>query len=185
MILAEHIAALRRGDEFIFNEVFNEFHYKVYRYILTKTKSAYLAEEVTQLTFIKLWNNRSSLDETLPFSAQLFQIAKTTCIDLLRKEGTRAKLKMVKKQEQRIVNNAIETYNNRELQTQINQEVQKMPPVRKKVFELSRYEAKTYKEIAQLLSLSEKTVENHISLALKHLRRILTILLIFFDKNIL
>jgi len=180
MILAEHIAALRKGDEFIFSEIFNEFHHKVYCYILAKTKSPYLAEEVTQLTFIKLWNNRSNLDETLPFSAQLFQIAKTTCIDLLRKEGTRTKLMIAKKQEQRPVTHATETLDNRELQAKLNQEVQKMPPVRKKVFELSRYEAKTYKEIAQLLSLSEKTVENHISLALKQLRRVLTILLLFF-----
>ena len=176
---AEKIAALQRGDQFIFGEIFNEFHHRVYFYIHSKTKSPWLAEEVTQLTFIKLWNSRSHLNVSLPLSAQVFQIAKTTCIDLLRKEGTRSKLMVVKNEEPR-ANNTSDAYDNREMQTKLNQEVQKMPPVRKKVFELSRYESKTYKEIAQLLSLSEKTVENHISLALKQLRRIVTHLFTFF-----
>lgn len=177
---ADKIAALKQGDQFIFGEIFNEFHHKIYLYILAKTRSPYLAEEVTQLTFIKLWNSRATLQEGLSLSAQLFQIAKTTCIDLLRKEGARLKLTIVKNEELQAPNSSVsETIDNRELQTKLSQEVQKMPPVRKKVFELSRYEAKTYKEIAQLLSLSEKTVENHISLALKQLRRMLTIFLLF------
>jgi DNA-directed RNA polymerase specialized sigma24 family protein len=85
--LSGKIAALKEGDEFVFGEIFNEFHQKVYFYILGKTKSAYLAEEVTQLTFIKLWNNSFKLDESPPLSSQVFRIAKTTCIDLLRKEA--------------------------------------------------------------------------------------------------
>lgn len=178
MSLSEKIAALQQGDEFIFEELYNEFHYKVYCYILSKTQSQYLAEEVTQLTFIKLWNNRSRLNGQLAFSSQLFQIAKTTCIDLLRKEGNRKKLGLAKTP-QPAVDTVTEEWNSRELQSRLSLAVQQMPPVRKLVFLLSRNEAKSYKEIARQLSLSEKTVENHISLAIKELRRILGILLLF------
>lgn len=180
MNLTDTIAALKEGDEFIFGEIYNEFHQRVYFFVLAKTKSQYLAEEATQLTFIKLWNYRHTLDVTLSLSVQLFQIAKTTLIDLLRKEGNRAKLSIVNNHDNSSVNNTAETFETIELQTQLKQEVQKMPPVRKKVFELSRYESKSYKEIAKLLSLSEKTVENHISLALKQLRRFITFFLIYF-----
>lgn len=181
MSLSEKIAALQQGDEFIFGEIFNEFHQKVYFYILAKTKSPYLAEEVTQLSFIKLWNHREKLNTGLPFGVQLFQIARTTCIDLLRKEGNRKKL-LVVKTETPFADTVTEDCTSRELQARLSLAVQQMPPVRKTVFVLSRYEAKTYKEIAQLLSLSEKTVENHIALAIKQLRRILTIFLLFICR---
>ncbi|MBE7170131.1 MAG: RNA polymerase sigma-70 factor [Williamsia sp.] len=180
---AEKIAALKEGDEAAFGELFHAFHQKIYFYILAKTKSPYLAEEVTQLTFIKLWNNRTRLVESLSVSAQLFQIAKTTCIDLLRKEGNQVKLAVVKQEAPACSSHhSDERLYSRELQSRLDQEVQKMPPMRKTVFEMSRYEAKTYKEIARLLSLSEKTVENHISIALKQLRRVFTLSLLFFIR---
>ena len=178
MYLTSRIAALKEGDEFIFVEVFNEFHQKVYFYIQKKTKFSYLAEEVMQITFIKLWNNRAALDESLSLSTQIFQIAKTTCIDLLRKEANQSKLTVGRKPDHSSGNNVTESLDSREFHTILAQEMQKMPPMRKKIFELSRGESKTYKEIAQLLSLSEKTVENHIGLALKHLRRVFFFLLI-------
>ncbi len=71
----------------------------------------------------------------------------------------------------------------KELQRQIKQLVHDMPPVRRRVFELSRYEFKSYKEIAELLSLSIKTVENHMSLAIKHLRNLLTLLLLIYLRK--
>ena len=55
---------------------------------------------------------------------------------------------------------------NRRLANMIN----KMPPMRKKVFELSRLEGKSHKEIADILFISTKTVEKHISQALKQIR---------------
>lgn len=178
MNLPEKIALLKRGDEFVFGEVCKEFHQKIYYYVLSKTKSTYLAEEVTQLTLIKLWKNRTRLQENVSLPSQVIQIAKTTCIDLLRKEGNRARLLVMKGGVE--PSTSIETLNGRELQSVLKQEVQKMPPIRKMVFELSRYEEKSNKEIADLLSVSTKTVENHITLALKQLRRVLVFLIFFY-----
>ncbi len=180
MHLPGTIAALKQGDEFIFDEIFNEFHQKVYYYILLKTKSVYLAEEVTQLTFIKLWNNRARLDESVRLSSQVFRIAKTTCIDLLRKKANQLALIATAKEGHPSTNEVSESLESQELQYKLDQEVQKMPPMRRKIFELSRFESKTYKEIAQILYLSEKTVENHIGLALKQLRRIFFFFFLLF-----
>jgi RNA polymerase sigma-70 factor (family 1) len=182
MILPGKIAAIKEGDEFVFGEVFKEFHQKIYYYILSKTKSGYLAQEVTQLTFIKLWNYRTRLDESLPLSSQLFQIATTTCIDLLRQRSNQLALTQAAKADHSSTNNVSEVMDSDELHSKLIREVQKMPPVRRKIFELSRFEAKTYKEIAQHLSLSEKTVENHIGLALKQLRRVFFFLFFLFFR---
>lgn len=177
MSLPNSIAAIKEGDALIFSEIFNEYHQKVYFYTLSKTHSSYIADETTQLTFIKLWHYRASLDESMPISRQIFRIAKTTCIDLLRKEANQAKLLNVHREQAEIA--VTETVEAKELQHRMVHVVQNMPPVRRKVFELSRYEFKSHKEIAQLLSLSVKTVENHIALAIKQLRHFFTLFLIW------
>lgn len=178
MILFNPIAALKEGDEVVFSDLFKEYHEKVYFYILAKTHSGYLAEETTQLTFIKLWNYRNNLDESLSLSIQIFRIAKTTCIDLLRKEACRSKLSIAAKNFQVVFNNVSESIEEKELQKKLTDIVKQMPPMRKKVFELSRFDSRSHKEISQILSISVKTVENHITLAIKQLRHFLTILLL-------
>ena len=57
--------------------------------------------------------------------------------------------------------------------------IDELPPRRREIFNLSRKEQKSYKEIAILLNISEKTVENQISEALKYLKKNITLLLLF------
>lgn len=80
------IAALKQGNLLVFNEVYYSSHKRIYYFILQKTKSSFIAEEVAQLTFIKFWNYRESLADDLDVQLQLFRIARTTLIDFLRKE---------------------------------------------------------------------------------------------------
>jgi RNA polymerase sigma-70 factor (family 1) len=183
MVIVPPIAALKEGDDIVFREIFNEFHEKIYFYILSKGHSAYIAEEVTQITFIKLWQYRASLDESLPLPAQIFRIAKTTCIDILRKENNRARLLLSEKSlhlnsnsmtSGRLISAGLEE---KELLKQVTQAIGKMPPMRRKIFELSRQQGMSYKEISLSLSLSIRTVETHISLAIRYLRHLLLILL--------
>lgn len=176
MYMSSAIAALKAGDEIVFKEIFDEYHHKIYFYILSKTHSTYLAEETTQLTFIKLWQYKNSLDETISISCQIFRIAKTTCFDLLRKEATKANAWQHAEKKEMGTNNISKTLDSKELQQKLNTLVNRMPPARKKVFELSRYNGFSHKEIAQMLSLSTKTVENHIALALKYLKQFLLLL---------
>ena len=172
------IAALKEGDTSVFSEIFNEYHRKVYLFVLSKTHSQYIAEEATQVTFIKLWNYRQHLDESEPVSKLIFHIARATCIDLIRKEAVRGKLLKLDNPQEPSTGNISEAVEAKELQQQIGNMVRNMPPVRRRVFELSRYEFKSYKEIAELLSLSVKTVENHMALAIKHLRNFLILFLL-------
>ena len=65
------------------------------------------------------------------------------------------------------------------LQEYIDRLIDELPPRRREIFNLSRKEQKSYKEIAILLNISEKTVENQISEALKYLKKNITLLLLF------
>ena len=175
------IAAIKRGDEFIFEQVFNEYHEKLYFYILHKTGSRYMAEETTQLAFIKLWQYRGSLDENIDLSIQLFRIAKTTFIDLLRKQALDCKVRktITINHTEEIPWGTAEKMDEKELHEKIYRAIREMPSARRRVFEMSRIQGKSYKEIATELTLSIKTVENHIAHALKQLRHLLLSLLLF------
>ncbi|WP_343671497.1 RNA polymerase sigma-70 factor [Chitinophaga sp.] len=172
------ISALKEGDPSVFSDIFHEYHQKVYFYVLSKTHSPYIAEETTQITFIKLWNYRMQLDESEGVDKLIFRIAKATFIDLLRKEAVKERF-LQQESPASADTNTLDAIASKELQSRVKQVVEEMPPMRRKVFELSRYEFKTYKEIAEQLSLSVKTVENHMSLALNYLRELLLFLLLF------
>jgi len=76
---------LKDGDENYFKQVFDQYHQKLYFFILTKTKSEYIAEEVVQMAFTKLWQCRQTLKEEYTVSTQLFRIATTILIDFFAK----------------------------------------------------------------------------------------------------
>ena len=70
------------------------------------------------------------------------------------------------------------------LQEYIDRLIDELPPRRREIFNLGRKEQKSYKEIAILLNISEKTVENQISEALKYLKKNITLLLLFIWLNV-
>ena len=176
----ETIAGLKSGDAFIFEELFHKYYEIVYSYTLNKTKSKYIAEETTQLTFIKLWQYRKSLNEAFSFEIQLFRIVRTTMIDLLKKQHTQAKLVANTSNTTPFANTTWESVAAQELKGRLVLGMDAMPAVRKKVFQMSRLQERSNKEIAAELSISVKAVEFHITKALKYLKQILTLLTAFY-----
>jgi len=167
------IKELKDGDEFCFRQVFDQYHQKLYFFILYKTKSEYIAEEVAQMTFTKLWQCRQTLREEYTISTQLFRIATTTLIDFLRKYSSKdavtAHLDVLDVEEG--IDSTNEKISGVELQKRISEADNELPPVRKQVFEMSREQGMSYREIAETLSVSSKTVEAHIYKALKQIKK--------------
>jgi RNA polymerase sigma-70 factor (ECF subfamily) len=160
----EYITELTSGCLQTFQSVYRLYNQKLYAYILKKTNSEYMAEEVVQLTFIRLWEKRKNLSAEYSISAQIFKMAGTILIDQLRKEA-------ISQKHLSIVETESAQPGAQDLDLEIlEQAIEQMAPVRKKVFKLSKLDGYSYKEIAELLSISPKTVENHMSKALKQLR---------------
>ncbi|GGB25492.1 RNA polymerase sigma-70 factor [Puia dinghuensis] len=167
------IKELKDGDEYCFRQVFDQYHQKLYFFILSKTKSEYIAEEVVQMAFTKLWQYRQTLQEEYTISTQLFRIATTVLIDFLRKYNN--KDAVTAGLDGLAVEKGIDSTNEKmsgaELQKRISEAVNDMPPVRKQVFEMSREHGMSYREIAETLCVSSKTVETHIYKALKQIKK--------------
>jgi RNA polymerase sigma-70 factor (family 1) len=167
------VKELKDGNEFYFKQVFEQYHQKLYFFILNKTKSEYITEEVVQMAFAKLWQCRQTLHEEYTISTQLFRIATTILIDYLRKynnkEAVTGRLDGVNIEKG--VDSTNEKMSGAELQKRISEAVNDLPPVRKQVFEMSREQGMSYREIAETLSVSSRTVETHIYKALKQIKK--------------
>ncbi len=135
------------------------------------------AEELTQMAFIKLWKFKHTLSEDFTLDIQLFKIAKTTLLDYFKKLACEEKnLKNYHSEQAESTQDITRLYDN---QQQLEVVLGCLPPTRKQVFVLNRLHGYSYKEIAEKLSISPRTVEKHISLAVKQLGYVYFPLLLF------
>lgn len=166
----EDIRAIKENDQRAFHQVYDRYHQQIHGFILQRTKSEYVAEEVTQLTFIKLWKQREILNERLGIDIQLYGMARQVMIDVLRKEATRFKYEG-EYAETPFTDSLVDAIESKDLLQIMEQDIQNMPKMRRLVFELSRKQGLSHKEIATMFSITPKAVEYHIGKALLQLKQ--------------
>ena len=130
-----------------------------------------------QEVFFKIWKNKRFLNEELSFSSFIFTIAKNHIYNQLSKKISEAAYKhyCTDSIKGSVTSITEEGYFFKELQTSIQEKVGQMPEKRRKVFEMSRFEGQSNKEIAKRMGISLSTVENHLNKALKVLKEYLYI----------
>jgi RNA polymerase sigma-70 factor (ECF subfamily) len=165
------IDAIKRGDEFAFEQAYIAHRSRVYGYFLKKAKNPEDARDLLQVTFLKLWQYRRSLSTEYLLEQHIFHIARTVFVDHLRKQNRRSKMREAV--ERGINPSSQYAYISTEfdLRSRLGSALSTMPELRKKIFELNRIEGFSYQEIARLLSISVKTVDNNLTKALRYLRK--------------
>lgn len=165
-------------DQVYFETIYKQWSGKVYNFILgLSSGDQYLAEEIVQSTFLKVWENRHSIDLERNVGAYIFSIAKNQLYNHFSHEELKAIYQRQQEQaSQELVNTADENIDYQILKESIQLLVKQMPPSRRKIFSLSREQHLSNKEIASLLDISENTVESQMNKALKFLRVKLKIL---------
>jgi RNA polymerase sigma-70 factor (ECF subfamily) len=167
----ELVVLLKQDKLRAFKELYGRYWKKLYGEAYKRLKSKESAEEIVQEIFTNLWLKRHSLQITTTVGGYLYSIAGNRVIDRYRQELVRTKYKeafwAVHSETDNSTEDAIML---RELTYTIETEVRQLPDKCRSVYELSRNEQKTNREIALQLGISEKTVENHLTKALKRLR---------------
>jgi RNA polymerase sigma-70 factor (family 1) len=165
------IALMQQDKLGAFREIYTRYWKKLYSESYKRLKNKGLAEEVVQELFTALWHKRAIIKVTSSLSGYLFSSATNLIIDHYRKEAVRTRYKEAFKLAYSEADNSTEdTIMLRDLTSTIDAEVSQLPNKCRSVYELSRIEHKTNKEIATSLGISEKTVETHLTKALKKLR---------------
>lgn len=159
---------IKNGNQEAFKHFFDAHYPTLYRFMRSRGMSHDEAEDLVQKAFVMIWEKRNGIDETKSLRAYLFQIAYSRMLNHIEYNS---KFKdedppdEVSKTEDP---DAIADYS--ELLTQITNIIASMPEKRAMVFELCFMKQFTYKETADVMNVSVKTVENHMALAFKDMR---------------
>lgn len=176
------VASVKEGTEMAFTALFNEFHSKLFRFFQKRVGQHDVAGELTQLTFIKIWQSRHTLSTDHGMDIQCFTIASSVLIDHIRMCA--ADKRSVQTQELETAGMAmVHADGSFESHNYIEAATSQLPPVRKNIFLLKVVHGYSNKEVAETLSISVKTVEDHYSKALRQLRSIATVSQFFFFIN--
>ncbi len=168
---------LSKGDKNAFNLLYMMYAPKMEVFIAKMTKDKEVAEDITHNIFLKVWENRKVISKVNSFQHYVFRMAKNAVFDLFDHELIKSRYKktLELRKNQRAVNyNQEEEFETKDLSILIDITINKMPLKRKTVFLLSRKEGLSHKEIAEKLDISPRTVENHISVAMSEIRKVIS-----------
>jgi RNA polymerase sigma-70 factor, ECF subfamily len=170
MSLTEEI---KKSNIAIFEKVFREYYSPLTLYVNGILKDSDLAEEIVQDFFYNFWKNREQLDVHTSIKSYLFQSVRNRALKHLRHENVKQKYasKVLDSADDKLNVTGLSVYELKELEEKINKVLDKLPPVCNQVFRMSRFEGLKYKEIAERLSISVKTVEANMSRALSEFRQ--------------
>ncbi len=162
---------LAEGNVSAFDELYNRYWDKLYNSAAKRVAEPEIAEEIVQDLFTSLWLNRAKLSIRTTFSSYVYSSVKYLVFNHYQKESVKKAYHESVVHQLAPLDNSTENqiaYN--DLSRTIEKGVETLPSKCRSVFELSRKEFKNNKEIAALLGISEKTVENHLTKALRNLR---------------
>ena len=160
-----------QDDEKAFEQVFYHYYPRLYRYAFRYLKNEFWAEELSMEVLARIWEKRTAIKHAETFENYLFTAARNHLINhWQRKIDSLLSLENLPTESGGIEDTAYDPVLSKELETMYNNSLSDLPPQRRQVFLLHRNEHLSYKEIAQKLDISPKTVENHIGAALKQLR---------------
>jgi RNA polymerase sigma-70 factor (ECF subfamily) len=167
------------GDEKAFECIFNNTFQSLCFYAFQISANRFLAEEIVQEVFIKLWQNRDTIQIKENFKSYLYQMVHNQAIT-----------KVVQQQTQKNATNAtvsndvwqivlesshynaylVEKLEAEDTQKIINETIDQLPPQGREVFTLSKFNNQTNEEIASSLNISVNTVRTHIYRALEKIK---------------
>ncbi len=169
LLLAKRI---KEGDINAFESLFRRYYLSLCRYVAGITGEIEVGEEVVEELFYVLWRDRAQLSIFHSPKSYLYKAARNGALRYCEhREVKQRYIDAVHLTTQTDgVNNPQQELEYKELQLLIERTLSKLPERRSRIFSLHRDDGKKYQEIAELLSLSVKTVEAEMTKALRALR---------------
>ena len=165
------INRLQKQDETAFETVFKTHYKGLHAYACTILNDSAAAEEVVQNIFYKLWERSESLSISASIAAYLYRAVNNESLNHIKHMKVRAQHQLfVRHRAEENADTAAKSFQLKELENRLRLALNDLPEQCRTIFQLSRFEELRYREIADQLGLSVKTVENQMGKALKILR---------------
>lgn len=177
----EYLQGLTEGSEKAFRSIMDHWYSRLYNFANGYLNNEENAKEVLQDVFLRLWDHRQKLAVNTVLNAYLFTLTRNRCIDIIRREKLMLQFRTDKLKEYNHLTENFDALSDpildnlfaMEVQTEIINAINELPDQCRKVFLLSRSNGLKNREISEKLGLSEKTVESHLTKALKTIRLLL------------
>lgn len=165
-------AEMKLGSKESFNYFFDYYYSGLCIYANAYIRDLSASEEVVQDVFVRFWEKRRNIEIESSVRFYLFKTVYNQCLNLLKHKKVEQKYRQQKTSHaENLYEEQWSLFNESELRQVLDQAISKLPERCREVFELSRFENLKNKEIAEKLGITEKTVENQITKALKILRK--------------
>jgi RNA polymerase sigma-70 factor, ECF subfamily len=171
---------IKTGDEKAFETIFRHYYPHLCLYATQLLKNDSAAEEIVQELFLRVWEKRKETEIETSLKNYLFRAVKNHCLNYIKHN----KIKRNYSQKILAETESVTPSDNFETQTELFQKIEEsiaeLPEKRQEIFRLNRQEGLKYREIADKLNISIKTVETQMGLAIKTLREKLRDFLLLF-----
>lgn len=161
----------KNGDDGSYQAIYNRYWQLLFRFARKLLQDDALAKDVVQEVFTILWTKRKTFEHKGPIAAYLYTLTRHKILDLVKHAKVEDKylvhLQQVMQSKAPLPD---QLYIEKELYDQIEREIQNLPEKMRVIFEMSRKEYKSTSEIADELGLSQQTVKNQVSNAIRTLK---------------
>ena len=175
----KELTALKNGSYQAFEAIYKRYAGKLYNFIMTLSHGdCYMAEEIVQSVFIKLWEVHREIDPEKSILSFLSVIAKNMLINKYQRQTMEYLYQEFVQNEEPACDTIMEKeIDAKWLEQFIDELIEQLPPSRKRIFILSRKKYLSTKQIAKIMQISVSTVETQLWLAVKFIRK-------HFEKNL-
>ena len=164
------VGKLKAGDRASFNMIFRRFYAPMVRFCFRFVADQDVAAELVQDFFVKLWSGRDKLNISSSFEAYMMRSVQNAALTYINKERLHAETNLRIFSEEGQATDPSEELQSKNLEADYRKIIAAMPEKRREVFMASRIDGLKYAEIAEKLNLSQKTVEAHMSAAIKQMK---------------
>lgn len=163
---------VKDGDKSAFDWFVLRYHTLTVRFLTGVTGNEEASRDLAQNVFLKIWTGRNRIDETRSLKSYLFTIAKNDALNYLKSKRGESGLSLWYGEDfEDVSSGADDSVIKGELISLLRDSIAKMPEQRRKVFMMHRLEEMNSSEIAELLGISKRTVDKHIQLADRDVRK--------------
>ncbi|WP_199233925.1 RNA polymerase sigma factor [Pedobacter sp. HMWF019] len=167
----ELTALLKEGDETAFTEIYNRYWKLIYAHVYKMIREEDDAKDVVQEVFSNLWLKAAAIKNNTNISGLLYTAARNRVFDLIEKNKVRSDyIGEIAAFLSDPRNDQVDTIDEKRILEILEREIQKLPPKMREIFEMSRKEDLSHKEIASKLNISEQTVKKQVQNALKAIK---------------
>ncbi len=172
-------------DESAYREIFISFYKPLQQFAFSFVKSRELAEEIVSDVFLKIWLNRSELNQVENLKVYLYVSIKNTSLKYLLKQHRQVAISIdeLEVELESFSRTPEEIMLTAEMLNKIKESVNSLPPRCKIIFKLIKEDGLKYKEVAEILNISIKTIDNQLAIALKKISKALSVDLERITRN--